>query len=231
MPHLLAWLNVHPYRKNPQAYLWGLKGEAYTYSAFRQMLRKVVQRSKIKKSIWPYLMRHSSITDSADSGLTEAELDDAYGWTQGSKSPRTYVHLAGRSVKKAMLRRAGIAPPEQAKYTVRLCPRCKKPVANKDMDLCPSCGSVISPKAALTIQDERNMLKTELESLKGQMKDLERHVFLIQRRSLLNRKLSDEKVDQLMKEEEEALQPLREAGLLVTAKNGKLVPCTSEESG
>jgi len=81
MPHLLAWLNVHPRRNDPQAYLWGLKdGEPYAYSAFRQMLRKVVKRAKVQKPIWPYLMRHSSATDSADSGLTEPQLDEAYGW-------------------------------------------------------------------------------------------------------------------------------------------------------
>jgi integrase/uncharacterized Zn finger protein (UPF0148 family) len=166
MPHLLAWLDLHPGRNDPQAYLWGLKGEPYTYSAFRQMLRKVTKRAKVTKPIWPYLMRHSSATDSADSGLTEPQLDEAYGWVQGSKSPRTYLHLTGRSVKKAMLQKAGLMAPERAVRTVKLCPRCGKPVSEKDMSLCPSCGSVLSLKTAVEVQKERDKLKEDVEELK-----------------------------------------------------------------
>jgi len=166
MPHLLAWLNVHPRREDPQAYLWGLEGEPYTYSAFRQMLRKVTKRARTKKKIWPYLFRHSSATDAADSGLTEPELNEAYGWVQGSKSPRTYLHLSGRNVKKAMLQKAGLMAPEPPIRTVRLCPRCGKPVADKDMSLCPSCGSVVDVKAA----GEMEALRKDVERLEAALR-------------------------------------------------------------
>ncbi len=209
MPHLLAWLDVHPCRNDPQAYLWGLKGQAYTYSAFRQMLRKVTRRAKIQKPIWPYLMRHSSVTDSADSGLTESQLDAAYGWVQGSKSPKTYIHLSGRNVKKAMLQKAGLVPPHQVTRTVKLCPRCNKPVAT-GASLCPSCGSVVSVKAALTIQQDRDELKKDVESLKESVDDLKRTLMKTRYHHM-----TDEEVNEIIAAEKKAHKIL---GKLVVEK-------------
>jgi hypothetical protein len=177
------------------------------------MLRKVVKRSKIQRPIWPYLMRHSSATDSADSGLTESQLDEAYGWTQGSKSPKTYIHLTGRSVKKAMLQRAGIISPQTTRK-VSTCPRCGLPVA-KDVSLCPSCGSVTDIKAALEIQRSRDALRSDVENLK-------REIWLLRHPQYTG--LSHAEIDKLMIQEEKLLGGLKKRGLVVEIdKHGNII--------
>jgi uncharacterized membrane protein YvbJ len=56
--------------------------------------------------------------------------------------------------------------PQQAVRTVKLCPRCGKPIAEQDMSLCPSCGSTVDLKATLEIKT----LKDSMETLEEEKK-------------------------------------------------------------
>lgn len=40
--------------------------------------------------------------------LTEAQMNDYFGWVQGSGMPSVYVHLSGRDVDDAILKANGI---------------------------------------------------------------------------------------------------------------------------
>jgi hypothetical protein len=69
----------------------------------RKILRSASEKAKLKKRVYPYLFRHTRATLNA-TFMTEAEMCIYFGWEQGSKMPRIYVHLSGREVDDKLLR-------------------------------------------------------------------------------------------------------------------------------
>ena len=72
----------------------------------RPKLVKVIKESfkgaGINKRVYPHLFRHSRATIMA-SHLTEFQMNQYFGWIQGSKMASTYVHLSGRDLDNALL--------------------------------------------------------------------------------------------------------------------------------
>ncbi|MDK2463237.1 MAG: tyrosine-type recombinase/integrase, partial [Candidatus Korarchaeota archaeon] len=129
VPYLKAWLNAHPNPDNPAAPLW----QAYAnsppprYGAICQILRRAAQAAGVRKRVNPHNFRHSRATYLANY-LTEAQMNQYFGWVQGSDMPSTYVHLSGRDVDAAILRTYGIKlqdddPPD--KLAPRRCTQCE----------------------------------------------------------------------------------------------------------
>jgi len=54
------------------------------------------------KKVHPHKLRHSRATFLA-SKLTEAQMNQIFGWKQGSDMPSIYVHLSGRDMDDAIL--------------------------------------------------------------------------------------------------------------------------------
>lgn len=104
---LNTWLTEHPERDNPNAPLWFKFGteklEILRYDAIRRRLIKVSEKAGIKKKIHPHLFRHSRATYMANY-LTEAQMNQYFGWIQGSDMPFIYVHLSGRDIDDAVLK-------------------------------------------------------------------------------------------------------------------------------
>lgn len=112
VPYIKAWLETHPFRDNPDAPLW--VNQKYTdkihplrYDAIRMMLKRTTERAGINKNIHPHLFRHSRATHMANY-LTEAQMNQYFGWVQGSDMPAVYVHLSGRDVDDAVLKANGV---------------------------------------------------------------------------------------------------------------------------
>ena len=64
---LLLWLADHPKRDNPEAPLWSSlannhKGDRLSYQHFRLIIKKLARKAGLKKDIWPYLYRHTTLT-------------------------------------------------------------------------------------------------------------------------------------------------------------------------
>lgn len=78
------------------------RGAQYDYNAYREMLRVVATRAGISKRINPYSLRHARATHCAQ-WMTEAQMCEFFGWVQGSRQPRIYVHLSGRDVDPTIL--------------------------------------------------------------------------------------------------------------------------------
>lgn len=112
---LLRWLSEHPMKENPGAPLWpaldtGHVGHQLTYGHFRIIVRKTAARAGLAKAIWPYLFRHSQLTNMADK-LTDSKLTLFAGWTMGTKVTRRYVHWSGRDLDKSLLAIHGLTSP------------------------------------------------------------------------------------------------------------------------
>ncbi|MGD6805892.1 MAG: tyrosine-type recombinase/integrase [Candidatus Bathyarchaeia archaeon] len=180
---LMEWIEEHPCRDNPEAPLWcslasNYMGERLSYRYFRVLIKRLARKAGVKKDIWPYLYRHTTLTAMAKV-FTESRLEQFAGWTYGSKMTRRYVHFSARDLEDAVLELHGLKSPEGNNGLARLvdCPRCgnKNPFGNVR---CTMCGMVLDRETALKIEQteqekqeeltKQNIaLQTRLEKLEG----------------------------------------------------------------
>jgi integrase/recombinase XerD len=124
---LAAWLEKHPRRDDPNAALWCSKKNSdfqtpLSNHSINNNIKRVASDVGVRKRVYPYLFRHSRATSFATK-LTEAQMNVVFGWMQGSRMPRTYVHLSGRDVDGTLLRLAGVSGGEELQKESVLKPR------------------------------------------------------------------------------------------------------------
>ncbi len=171
---LLEWLKVHPNKNEPQSPLWpsiatNYNGQRLSYRHFRLIIKKLARKAGLKKDIWPYLFRHSTLTTLAKV-FTEARLEQFAGWIHGSKMSRRYVHFSARDLEDAVLELHGFKKSEGTRELLKLveCPRC----GNKNSPgnvRCGFCGMILDRETALKIeekeQEESKKVLTRLNNL------------------------------------------------------------------
>jgi integrase len=158
-PYLATWLENHPFRMNPEAFIWigiGAVGRnvPLQYGAIRMHLKRIAEKAGIKKRIHPHLFRHSRSTHLAKH-LTEAQMKQYLGWVQGSDMAAIYVHLSGRDVDNALLRMHGIVTDEtkDVQMSPKQCNRCGT-MNSPTTKFCSKCGLALDIKAALEIEEK-----------------------------------------------------------------------------
>ncbi len=166
-PALANWLNLHPFKDDPEAPLWvsvGSKNHAkqVMYHCLNARLRKIAKRAEIKKKVNPHMFRHSRATDLANL-LTEAQMKKYFGWTNDSKMASVYVHLSGRDVDEAILRIHGkLDENEKLKHEqlkTQICPICQYENA-PEVDFCLRCRRPLNLRASLEAEErERELLR------------------------------------------------------------------------
>ncbi len=169
-PYVAAWLDNHPFRDNPEAFVWiGIgtvgRNEPLRYDAFRMQLKDIAIKAGIKKRIYPHLFRHSRSTHLAKH-LTEAQMKQYLGWVQGSDMAAIYVHLSGRDVDNALLKMHGMAPEDvkEVQMSPKKCVRCSTMNAPTSK-FCCKCHAALDLAAALDIEKERDSVTFELMEL------------------------------------------------------------------
>lgn len=165
-PLLASWLTHHPHREDPDFALWTQSlDDPFTYDAARMMLRRRAEDAKIKKRINPHLFRHSQASELAQE-LTEAQMNEYFGWKQGSKMPAIYVHLSGRNIDDKILEMKGLKKPDKKieEKAVKECGRCGhvNPPAGK---FCMKCALPLDLKAALEVEEKRKRKDTLMSRL------------------------------------------------------------------
>lgn len=163
LAYLVQWLDSYEGKNDPNAPLWPdfeKPGKALSYAGFRQMLKRLAAKAKVKKRVYPYIFRHGQATSDCQE-IPEPVMRKLYGWSKTSKTPSRYEHLSGKDAKLARLKQAGLVI-EEDKKPIRLCPRCKKPNPAA-ASMCYACGSVLSTKTAVEMQDS---LRKEVEELR-----------------------------------------------------------------
>jgi ribosomal protein L40E len=125
--------------------------ERWDYFAARKLLRELAERAGIRKRVTAYSFRHARATQLANY-LTEAQLCQHFGWRQGSKMPRTYVHLSGRDVDNRLLELHGLKPKLEGELiqTVKVCIRCSAK-NGPESRFCNRCGLPVDLKTALQL--------------------------------------------------------------------------------
>ncbi|MGV9141382.1 MAG: tyrosine-type recombinase/integrase [Promethearchaeota archaeon] len=157
--YLKEWLDNHPNKDDLQAPVFcsfhtRRYGEPLTYQNLYRKIRDIAKKAGIKKKVNPHMLRHTRATILANN-LTEAQMNEYFGWQQGSDMPQIYVHLSGRDVDNAIMKANGLEAEDDGDKPIRnrKCPRCGH--VNKATDrFCSRCALIL---------DEQERLKQEME--------------------------------------------------------------------
>jgi len=159
-PHLRTWLNSHPFKNEKDKPLWINFGsrnhnQAMDYHGFQVMINRLFEKAGINKRHNPHLFRHSRATYMANH-LTEFQMNQYFGWIQGSDMPATYVHMSGREVDKAILEMNGLEQikKEKEKPQIKICPRCEA-INDANDTYCSKCSFILDEKEAIKLQTQQ----------------------------------------------------------------------------
>lgn len=166
-PYLAQWLNDHAEKDNPESPLWlrlrkkrgRPANEVLDYNGLRVLLKRIGAKAGIKKRIHAHLFRHSRATHLSKL-LKEAQMNEIFGWVQGSSMPSVYVHLSGRDVDDAILQIYGIKDraneERESKLKPRECQRCKEvnPATNT---FCARCSAPLDMTTAIHLEERRQV--------------------------------------------------------------------------
>lgn len=159
VPYILNWLEVHPYRSDPEAPLWVTDAKAggiprqMEYGGFSRIVKETAKLAGINKRVYNQLFRHSRATHTA-SKLSESQMKVIYGWTMDSSMTKIYIHLAGQDVDDAVLNMHGLKKLESNDIgiSIKRCSRCKQNIPTIS-DFCPICSMIQNTETARELQD------------------------------------------------------------------------------
>ncbi len=162
VPYIIQWINIHPFKNNPDAPLFVNIGQRahnkrFTPFGFRRNLRIYVKRAGIKKRVHPHLFRHGAMTSFAQSGMQESILRRLAGWSGSSSMPEIYIHVGNKDVEKAQLqmhRKVEIQKKEIVNNLSKECPQCHKMIP-VDAQLC-DCGAKLDLSSIVRRSIEEN---------------------------------------------------------------------------
>jgi len=184
VPYLTEWINKHPFKENPEAYVWMCKkNKVLSYGAVIRTLEILGQKAGIKKKLNPHNFRHSRATYLANH-LTEAQMKEYFGWVQASDMASVYVHLSGRDVDSAILKVYGMSQNgnnrEESVLKPKKCSRCDEtnPATNK---FCFKCGLPLDKETIVKLV-EKDLQRKEADRLLDELiKDEEFKELLIRK--------------------------------------------------
>lgn len=139
------WLAEHPYGDDPDAFLFyhdnadGL----IPYQRLSELIKNTRRISGIKKRIWPYLFRHTALTEYSKKLGNVAKI---YGnWSSSSNMLAVYEHLANSDQEDAILKLHGLKKDDTNKSILfsKSCPNCHKQNSS-DKHHCIECGKELS---------------------------------------------------------------------------------------
>ncbi|MBT3450468.1 tyrosine-type recombinase/integrase [archaeon] len=162
--YLLAWISIHPLKEDLNSPLWVVIGgpmkdrnniKKINYGGLSRIIKLTSKNAGIKKRCNPHTFRHSRATFMANH-LTEFQMNQYFGWIQGSNMPSTYVHMSGKSVDDAIYAMNGMKEVERQETVAKpsFCPRCEAVNAN-DNKFCYKCGASLNLKSMMEIEQRQ----------------------------------------------------------------------------
>lgn len=163
IPYLMRYLEDHPDKDNPEAWLFGHIRNGIFRKYSKNGILEIIKRNTkfIPKNVYPHLLRHTGLTQIARH-LSEFSLGQLAGWKTGSRMASKYVHLSQADLENAMLELYDIKKPDEDHEVKTIdivnCPRCD--YQNSELDhFCSRCGSVLDMKTVLEHQEKAKELE------------------------------------------------------------------------
>ena len=108
--YLLDWLNsYHPYKNKTDFPLWLSKAPRnldgrLTVSGVNKIIKRMAKKAEINKNVFPYMLRHSSVTQDRKERMSTPDLETKYGWIKGTQMLQTYDHNGIEEFKENLLK-------------------------------------------------------------------------------------------------------------------------------
>ena len=177
VPTLAKWLETHPEKTNPEAYLFPnmkhvWKGNKLGYQASVRVLNTACKNAGIRHLYW-HLFRHTEATRAAKT-MPESLLKQRHGWSATSKMSARYSHVSNEDANNAYLKSHGIEPDKSKNPSTMplICKVCSTE-NSYDTTICMECGQALNTEMAriLVTEDEKKYesMKNEMEQLRQQM--------------------------------------------------------------
>jgi len=168
VPALQELLNHHPLRDDPEAPLfYGKVDKANPMGALglRLKVKRVARRAKIKRNVYPHMLRHSAATELAKY-MTDSEMKRRFGWER-RETVDVYEHIRMRDVDNHYLELKGRRMEEEKRepdIKVVECLRCGS--ENDGAGLyCSKCGLVLDREKAVQMTKEQEGIQELLSYL------------------------------------------------------------------
>ncbi|MBU2541726.1 MAG: site-specific integrase [Candidatus Omnitrophica bacterium] len=161
-PYLLKWLNQHPLKNNPQAFLFVNTGTTNTLEQFKptninKMLAKAVKDLRINKPITCYSLKRNGVTLRRLRGESDMEIQHAARWTS-TQVLKTYDQSSQNEALKLQLQKRGLIPvaTDNNPLTNKKCAFCNTVAGSTDIT-CPQCKRPLDRKHVIeeTKKDEQ----------------------------------------------------------------------------
>jgi integrase len=200
IPYLKDWLDNHPQKGNPNAFLICGFGKSlgrrissyrvnriyhkYKVGLFTKLISEInsdlpsqdkqIITQLLNKPWNPYILRHSALTDKSKV-LKEHVLRQHAGWSGRSQMHLKYLHYFGNESSESILEAYGIVTTNE--HTInsskpKQCPNCLEP--NKpDSKFCVKCRMVLVYDEYLETLEREKQKENEVEYMKKRMNILE----------------------------------------------------------
>jgi len=151
VPHIRKWLEAHP--GGDEAPLWSKETAPETRVSDRTIynwFERAADRAEISKPITLTNFRKSSASFMASRGMSQAHLEERYGWVRGSKTASRYVQIFAEQSEIETAKAWGkeIEEDEEPEAMDPLeCQRCGRETP-RSRDMCVWCGQALEPGAA-----------------------------------------------------------------------------------
>jgi site-specific recombinase XerD len=171
---LQQWLDIHPLKHQKQFPLWISQATNYNNQPLglrgaQLIIEEALAKAKLDKHKRLYLLRHSRATHLCK-WLTEAQMCVFFGWQQGTKVIRRYIHLSGKDLDNTLLaisEEGKQITNKQTEYLLktRKCNRCTETLS-PTQQFCGRCGLT-------TALAEQYIKETDLERENRELKKLQ----------------------------------------------------------
>ncbi|MEW5911315.1 MAG: tyrosine-type recombinase/integrase [Thermodesulfobacteriota bacterium] len=178
-PYLMKWLESHPFKSDPNAYLFILsvkQGPKRQLNpvAINMHLKKACAALGINKSITCYSLKRNGVTFRKIMGESDVEIQHVARWTS-TKQISTYDYTNQEDMLKKQLARKGLLEPDKGHvnntpktktckfcnsvsgFTDKFCHNCKRPLDRKDL------------AASVSEGQEIIKIRSELENIQKQL--------------------------------------------------------------
>ena len=177
-PYLIKWLELHPLRKDLDAYIFintgrTKYGKQLTPFNINKKLREACAAMKIDKKITCYSLKRSGVTIRRIRGESDVQIQHVARWTS-TRQLQTYDLSGQEDVFKLALQKRGLIKPDEeiiASMGTRECPFCNENIGFSET-ICPKCKHIVDRETALKEQakdDEIIRLREQINSMTDNM--------------------------------------------------------------
>ena len=162
VPYVRDWLDDHPTPDDRDAPLWSkLKSpEEISYRMLTKMFKKPAERAEVDKPVTLTNFRKSSASYHASKGLSQAHLENRYGWVTGSSAASRYIKVFAKQADHELAKMHGLDVEEEETDSIGPveCPRCGFE-EKREAHFCSRCGQAMRAEAAAGVADAQANVK------------------------------------------------------------------------